>query len=69
MESVTKSGLLFVSFCFVLLILSTYFLINHFFEKQIQFRAFEECLVVVSGTDANWVTRKDTIIYCKEQTR
>lgn len=49
----------------VLFFVSGYFLINHYFEKKIQLRSFEECLSVVSDPMANWMTRKGTIDYCK----
>ena len=52
-----------------LLFVGGYFLINHYFEKKVQFRSFEECLSVVSDPMANWMTRKGTIDYCKDETQ
>jgi len=53
----------------VLFFVGGYFLINHYFEKRIQLRSFEECLSVVSDSMANWMTRKDTVDYCKNETQ
>ena len=51
-----------------LIIFGVYFITNNYFENKIKFRAFEECLSVVSDSNSNWATRKDTINYCKKET-
>lgn len=64
METNIKNQLIVLALFFV----GIYFLVNHFFEKKVQFRSFEECLSATSDPTANWITKKDTIDYCNEQT-
>ena len=48
--------------------LGVYLMINIYYEKKVRFRSFEECLSSVSDSNFNWMTRKDSIKYCKEET-
>jgi len=50
------------------IIIGTCFIVNNHFEKKIKFRAFEECLSAVSDTASNWISRKETINYCRKET-
>lgn len=69
MELNTKKHWIVCLIFTALFFVGVYFLVNYYFEKKIQIRSFEECLAVVSDPVANWITRKDTIDYCREQTR
>ena len=69
METAAKHPLIISVVFAVLLFSSSYYLINYYFEKQVQYRSFEECLSVVNDPMASWMTRKGTIDYCKAETR
>ena len=69
MEFRTKGHLFVITALLGFFFVGIYFLVNHYFEKKMQMRSFEECLDVVGDETANWITRKETVDYCKEQTR
>ena len=69
MELNTKNHLITCLIFTALFFIGAYFLVNYYFAKQVQLRSFEECLSVVSDPAANWITRKGTVDYCKEQIR
>lgn len=55
-------------FILVLMIIAgAYFVVIGYFERKIKFRAFEACLSSVEDPASNWVTRKDTVDYCKKE--
>lgn len=63
-----KHTVVFSIVLIAMIVVGTSFTVNNYFEKKIIFRAFEECLSVVSNTDSNWITKKETINYCKKET-
>ena len=67
METSAKKYLAIHFIFAVLFFAGAYFLINYYFVKQIQLRSFEGCLSVVGDPSANWITRKGTVGYCKEE--
>lgn len=54
-------------FILVILFISGIYFINHYFEKKIEFRSFEECLSTTSNLSSNWLTRKATIDFCLKE--
>lgn len=64
-----ETGKLFGIILVLIVVISPYFIINHYFDKKKQFRAFEECVAVVSNPIANWDARKITVSYCWDQSR
>ena len=57
----------FKIFLLVIILLALNFIIKKNFEKKIEFRVFEECISVVSDPASNWMTKKNTIDYCKKE--
>ncbi len=46
-----------------------YFLVGYYFKEKVSFRAFEECLSVVSDPPSNWITRKGIVNFCLKEIR
>lgn len=64
---ILKENWLSILVIMALTALVAYFIIDNYFTKKVQFRAFEECVSVVNDSSSNWNTRKDTIKYCIEE--
>lgn len=62
-----RENFAFSMFAATLVLSVCYLTISIYFNKNVKYRAFEECLTTITS-EYTWNTRKGTVKYCADET-